>query len=60
MRCCSNDELFLLGSVDKSELISTSDACWTGVADAIGGVFTEVTSHLDLMEFLLVEVAVGV
>ena len=30
------------------------------MADAVEGVFTEVTSSMDPVEFLLVEVAVGI
>ena len=57
---CSSNDGFLLGSVGKSELWPTSDVCWTGVADAVEGVFIEVASSMDPIEFLSVEVAVGV
>ena len=60
LSCSSNDVLFLLGSVGKLEIWSTWDACWTGVADAVEGVFTEVASSVDPVKFLLVEVAAGV
>ena len=60
LSCSSNDALFLLGSVGKSELRSTSDALWTGVFDALKGVLTEVASSVDQMEFLLVKAAIGV
>ena len=60
LSCCSNGALFLLGCVGKSEIWSTWDACWTGVADAGEGVFTEVASGMDPVKFYLVEVAVGV
>ena len=60
LSCSSNNALFLLGNVGKSEIWSTWDACWTGVADAVEGVFTEVTSSMDPVEFLLLEVAYGV